>query len=270
MRTGPSDFAANRLHGSRGGFTLVELISVIAIILVVVGLLSAALNQTKSRTLRVTCLDNMKQLQLAWMLYADENNDYLALNKSEPNSLGLAATGLQPHSTNSWVAGNPRVDRTPQNITAGTLYPYLRHTDVYRCPMDSSLTKTGNFRTRSYSMDAYLGGDNEDIDPRVKMKGSELIAPPPEKVFVFIEEHEDSVWGGGFLVLPRERFTLNSGSWSSTPSDRHLQGCNLTFADGHLEYWKWLAPKKANLNNQLISNPKELRDLHRLQDCVPR
>src|SRR4051812_30014733 len=104
MRTGPNDFAANRPHGSRGGFTLVELISVIAIILVVVGLLSAALNQTKSRTLRVTCLDNMKQLQLAWMLYADENNDYLALNKSEPNSLGLAATGLQPHSTNSWVA----------------------------------------------------------------------------------------------------------------------------------------------------------------------
>ena len=158
MRTGNHKNAANRFDGSRSGFTIVELMSVVAIILVVVGLLSVALNQTKARTLRVTCLDNMKQLQLAWMLYADENNDYLVLNKSESSSIGIAAAGLQPHSTNSWVAGNPRVDRTPQNIMAGTLYPYVRHPEVYRCPMDSSTTKAGKVRTRSFSIDAYLGG----------------------------------------------------------------------------------------------------------------
>ncbi len=272
MRTDSSvrHVARPALNGRRG-FTLLELLAVLTIILAVIGLLSVALNQTKIRTLRVSCLDNMKQLQLAWMLYADDHNDFIALNKTDPlpGRVGLAT--FAKNSTNSWVAGNPKVDRNWDNIERGTLYPYVKHQEVYRCPMDSSTTvKFGTARTRSYSIDAYLGGDDEDLDPRVKMRLNDLRNPAPEKVFVFIEEHEQSIWGGGFLVLPRERFSLGGGVWSSTPSDRHMQGCNLTFADGHLEYWKWLSPKKANLSNTLISNTKELKDLRRLQECVPK
>lgn len=259
-----------RLFGLRSGFTLIEVMAVIGIILVVVGLLSAALNQTRTRTLRVLCLDNMKQLQVAWYMYADDHSDYLVLNRSTPTHTGTGIAALSS-TTNSWVAGNPKLDKGTANIKKGTLYrDYVKHEDVYRCPMDGSTTRFGTIRSRSYSINAYLGGDDDDLDPRVKMKMSEIVNPPPERVFVFIEEHEDSTWGGGFLVLPRERFSGAAGTWSSTPSDRHMQGCNLTFADGHLEQWRWLAPKKPSSSNTLVSNPKELKDLRRLQDAVPK
>jgi prepilin-type N-terminal cleavage/methylation domain-containing protein/prepilin-type processing-associated H-X9-DG protein len=262
-------FSRRRNIGRRSGFTLVEVLAVIAIILVVVGLLSSSLNQTRARALRMTCLNNMKQLQVAWYVYSTENDDYIVLNKTAPVSSGTSIAALAS-TTNSWVAGNPKLDKNAENVTKGKLYEYVRQPDVYRCPMDSSTTRFGTMRARSYSVNAYLGGDDDDLDPRVKMKVGEIINPPPDKVFVFIEEHEDSIWNGGFMVLPQERFSKTTGAWSSTPSDRHMQGCNLTFADGHLEYWKWLSPKKPERGNQLINNIKELKDLRRLQESVPK
>ena len=270
MRTSLSvqQFAGRRTCRSRG-FTLMELMAVVAIILVVVGLLSAALNQTRARTFRVSCLDNMRQLQVGWIMYAAENNDHIALNKTATPDSGVGLAAAPRNSSNSWVLGNPKEDRNSENVTRGTLYPYVSHTEVYRCPMDSSTTRSGYPRTRSYSIDAYLGGDDEDLDPRVKMRINDVVNPGPEKTFVFIEEHENSIWSSGFIVLPREKFALNAGAWASTPSDRHMQGCNLTFVDGHVEYWRWMTPKKAN-TNKLISNIKEVLDLRKLQDATPK
>lgn len=262
-------FSGRAGFSQRAGFTLVEVMAVIAIIIVVVSLLSAALNQTRTRTLRVICLDNMKQLQIAWQLYADDHNDYIVLNKTAPVTSGVGTVAALASTSNSWVVGNPKLDKSSDNVKKGALYPIVKHPDVYRCPLDNSTTRFGTVRSRSYSINSFLGGDDDDLDPRVKMKTSELVNPPPEQVFVFIEEHEDSIWGGGFLVFPRER-SSNGGNWSSTPSDRHMQGCNLTFADGHLEYWKWHAPKKPATGNQLISNPKDLMDLRRLQESLPK
>jgi hypothetical protein len=142
-----------------------------------------------------------------------------------------------------------------------------RQSEIYRCPMDSSTTKTGTPRNRSYSIDAYLGGDDEDIDPRVKMRLNDIVNPGPEKTFVFIEEHENSIWASGFIVLPKEAM---AGAPSSTASDRHMQGCNLTFVNGHLEYWKWLAPKKPIPPGKLVDNAKERNDLRRLLESVPK
>ena len=119
-------------------------------------------------------------------------------------------------------------------------------------------------------MSAYMNGDGAGIDPRVKTLYSEFRNPSPDKVFVFVEEHEASIWAGAFAVTPRDKISLLSGSWTSTPADRHNQGCNLSFADGHVEYWKWHWPKSADLNNQQTANNHELRDLRRLQDAVPR
>jgi prepilin-type N-terminal cleavage/methylation domain-containing protein/prepilin-type processing-associated H-X9-DG protein len=272
MRTKPSVQQVGGLRARRAGFTLLELLAVVAIILIVVGLLSVALNQTRTRTMRVTCLDNMRQLQIAWGLYADENNDFVALNKTAPlggSTVGIAAAPR--NSTNSWVAGNPKEDRNVDALSRGTLFPYTsRQPELYRCPMDSSMTRFGTPRIRSYSIDAYLGGDDEELDPRVKMRTSDIVNPGPDRVFVFIEEHEQSMWASGFMVMPREKFGATTGVWASTPSDRHMQGCNLTFADGHLEYWKWNAPKKAGQNNKPVLSMKDLRDLRLLQDAVPR
>jgi prepilin-type N-terminal cleavage/methylation domain-containing protein/prepilin-type processing-associated H-X9-DG protein len=253
---------------AKDAFTLIELSVVILIIGILASLLSTAFNNTKSKGQKVSCLNNLKNLQLAWWFYLDENDNWLALNKSVPGILNQQFFG-RPNSSNSWVAGTPKADLT---LRRGTLFPYTRADVVYRCPADSS-TVLGHedvLRTRSYSMSAYLAGDEEGIDPRVKSKEAEINDPSPDKIFVFIEENESSSWLGSFRILPRERFTLSAGSWASTPSDRHNQGCNLTFADGHAEYWKWYWPKKVNLQSKLTANGHELRDLWRLQDCVPK
>lgn len=254
--------------GPRSAFTMLELMVVVGIIVMVVGLLSTALNQTRVRTFRITCLDNMKQLGLAWRMYAEENNERVALNKSvNPGGMSMASMAS---SSNSWVAGNPREDRTTHGILQGTLYPYLNSAEVYRCPLDDSKSRLGGPRVRSYAVSAYLGGDDEGIDPRVKTRLSDLVNPTPDRVFVFIEEHPNSMWASGFVVLPRERFSPGAGAWYSTPADRHDQGCNISFADGHLESWTWAAPKRPSTGMQLISNARELRDLRKLQGAIPR
>jgi prepilin-type N-terminal cleavage/methylation domain-containing protein/prepilin-type processing-associated H-X9-DG protein len=266
---------ARRSQGSsaqRRGFTLLELLMVVLIVGILAALLSTAFSNTKAKSRRVACMNNMRQLQVAWWVYLDENDDLMPLNRTMPGPRNEHIFGRR-NSSNSWVVGSPKEDTTPVNLVKGSLFPYTgKSVGIYRCPQDRStvVLNKDQLRTRSYSMSAYLNGDDEGLDPRVKTKGSELINPSPERVFVFIEEHESSAWLGSFRVLPRERFTLASGTWTSTPSDRHNQGCNITFADTHVEYWKWYWPKKSNLQSKLTSNSHEIRDLRRLQDSVPK
>jgi len=263
---------SNRLSSqgkaASAGFTIIEVGAVIFIIAVLVALLSASLNYAKGRALRISCLDNLKELQLAWHMYVDDEADMLPLNKTATGGGNYKVFGRRA-STNSWVAGNPKEDVTPANIELGSLYPFTTTPRLYRCPMDRSRTikNSALLRNRSYSMDSFLAGDNEGKDSRVKMRLPEL--DRPDKIFVFIEEHESSIWADGFQVLPQEGGGLSAGTWSSTPVDRHEQGCSLTFADGHIEYWKWYAGKAGNLENHLTSSSRELYDLRRLQRALP-
>ena len=259
----------NHLRG-QGGFTLLELAAVVAIISILVSLLCAALNHTKAKTLRLSCLDNMRQLQFAWQLYTLDYDDFLPLNQEDPTPRHPRIPFINS-STNSWVAGNPKMDRTTANIRRGTLFPYIGAPGVYRCPTDDSSVwgYPEIRRTRSYAMNAYLGGD-EILGVQPRMKGTDLISPPPQLTFVFIEEHENSLWNANFLVSPKSKLMAASLSWLSTPSDRHQQGCNITFADGHIEYWKWMSPKTDIVAQQLTSNGRELRDIRRLQSAIPQ
>jgi prepilin-type processing-associated H-X9-DG protein/prepilin-type N-terminal cleavage/methylation domain-containing protein len=257
----------------RLGFTLTELLVVIAMISILATLLSTAFNNTKARSQKVTCLSNVRQLQVAWSLYLGDNEDLLPLNRTVDNPLPEQYFG-RLLSSNSWAVGSPKQDTTPANLIRGSLFAYTgKSVAIYHCPADHS-TVAGRedvLRNRSYSMDAYLGGDDAEFDPQVKSKDSELITPSPEKVFVFIEEHQESPWLGAFWVMPREKLLLSSSvNWTSMPSDRHNQGCNISFADGHVEYWKWYWPKRAGLETKLTANGHELRDLKRLQEAVPK
>jgi prepilin-type processing-associated H-X9-DG protein len=216
----------------------------------------------------------MHELQYAWMLYVIDNDDYVPLNQTAP-APNYRRVFSRNSSTNSWVAGNPTVDLTDANIRRGSLFPHVRSTQVYRCPMDDStvVNHPEIRRTRSYSMNALLGGDNPDENPRVKMRFADWVSPGKESTFVFIEEHKDSIWTPGFVVLPRENplsissFNLN---WVSTPSDRHNQGCNLSFADGHVEYWRWYSPKDRASTTKMASSSREMSDIRRLQNAVPQ
>jgi len=254
------------------GFTLLELMLVISIVVLVAGMLMSALNRTKNNALRVGCMDNMRQLQLAWGMYIEDNEDRMPLNQAGPVAFN---SKLGPRSsTNSWVAGNPREDKNTDGLKRGTLFSYVRTTDIYKCPTDSSKVsgQPGIDRNRSYAMSAYLGGDNGENDTRVKIKLSELAEPGPSQTFVFIEEHENSLWGAGFTVLTPAQEVLFSkaGISGSTPSDHHNRGCYLTFADSHIEFWRWYTPKSVASTVHVTSSAREKADSQRLQNAVPQ
>jgi len=250
---------------------MIELIAVVATIVILVSLLCAALNNTKEKAWRVSCANNLRQLQVAWMNYIGDNDDILPLNQTAPVPQKVTIVSRRS-SASSWVAGNPTEDLTAANIERGTLYPYVGSPDPYRCPMDDStvLHHPDVRRTRSYSMNAFLGGDNVEQNPRVKTRFSEWNAPGKESTFVFIEEHPDSFWLPGFLVLPRDDYNATGFTWDSIPADRHNQGCNLSFADGHVEYWRWYSPKVGKSNSKLASTSRDIGDIRRLQACVPQ
>ena len=271
VHPGLSRYSQARSHHSCSrtkGFTLLELLAVIAIISVLATLISTALNQTKARAQQMSCLNNLRQLQMGWILYAEDNDDYLPLNRTEPSS-NEALYGRR-NTAESWVAGNPKEDVSTANIERGSLFRYVKNPNAYRCLADPGkvwVQKTAR-RTRSYSMSAYLGADWEF--PQMKSKLSEIQNQRPSKIFVFIEEDMLSPWHGGFVVMPLDRSILLSANSGSLPGTWHNGGTDLSFADGHVEFWRWSSEKP----NSSVSSPSllryQLQDVQRLQEAIPK
>src|SRR5687768_891887 len=175
-RNAPSAGLPSRFALLRAGFTVIELTAVIATIAILVSLLCAALEQTKKKALRISCLDNVKQLTLAWQMYTEDSEGALPLNQTGGSALLDPRFPRFATSTESWVAGNPRTDTNTANIRKGTLFPYVKSVATYRCGLDDSRVESRPelLRVRSYSMNAYLGGD-EAMNPALKF--SELRRP---------------------------------------------------------------------------------------------
>ncbi|EEF60311.1 prepilin-type N-terminal cleavage/methylation domain-containing protein [Pedosphaera parvula] len=237
------------------GFTLIELLVVIAIIAILAGLLLPALSQAKAKGQQIACLNNIRQLQIAWTMFIDDNGDVLPENKSDGAGQLTASS-----RTNSWIMGNAQASADPMLIQGGTLYPYTSNMKVYLCPADhSTVYGTKTPRIRSFSMNAYLNGIRTDIV--TKYSG---MTRGQSGVFVFLDEHQDSI-DDGYYLIGRDP----DSSWPNLASDRHSQGANLSFADGHCERWKWRASKKFTIWFQSNSGAQDLQDLRRLQAALP-
>lgn len=240
------------------GFTLIELLVVIAIIAILAALLLPAMSTAKERARITACLNNQRQLQLAWLNYVSDASERMPTNSW--NHLGGNAAG---GTVDSWVIGNAG-DPNPANLYNGSLFPYARSVGIYHCPSDRSQTYTGGQpRLRSYSMDGYVGGyDVLDASGRYKTRTSQVAAP--SKVFVFIDENEGSIEDCVLGMRPPPEQV-----WLNLPASRHLRGLVISFMDGHMERWRWKAGVIPFRGLPQTALPQELEDLRRLQDATP-
>jgi prepilin-type N-terminal cleavage/methylation domain-containing protein/prepilin-type processing-associated H-X9-DG protein len=252
---------------SNRAFTLIELLVVIAIIAILAALLMPALSRAKTKAQQTSCLNNLNQLQIGWMIYVDDHDSTMPYDDNRKTSFSPNTS-----TTNSWVAGDATVSADLSYIEEGTMYPYVRSPGVYHCLSDYSLiTGSGVSRTRSYSLDYYLNGS---IDPQyspylpigaessVVVKYSGVLHPA--LTFAFLDENENTIEDGVYLL-----FRAPDETWQNAPSDRHSRGMNLSFCDGHCEYWKWSYPKQMQGLGEGVVNNDDLEDLRRPQAALP-
>jgi prepilin-type N-terminal cleavage/methylation domain-containing protein len=174
LRNGPATFSGLAGLTPKPGFTLVEMLVVIAIMAILASLLLPALSGAKARALAVSCLNSQRQLGLAWVLYASDAHDRLTLN------LGSYVDGVHRSPEGCWVTGNAVRDGDPGTITQGTLFPYAQALKLYRCPADPScVVGTGTPRLRSVSLSGYMGGEDFETNFLVQplMKSTDIQRP---------------------------------------------------------------------------------------------
>jgi prepilin-type N-terminal cleavage/methylation domain-containing protein/prepilin-type processing-associated H-X9-DG protein len=239
----------------REGFTLIELLVVIAIIAILAAMLLPALSRAKSSALAASCMNDKKQLTLAWVMYAGDNTDHLAIN-SDPH---VHNTTYYPvgSASPSWITGT--IDWTTGQYNTNTSFvvsdrysllgSYLSQTyKVVACPAANFVSPAQSalgwdHRVRSVAMDGAVGEGYKYQEPGnpfgwtqwyVAKKTTDFHSPGPTDAWVFTDEHPDSVDDALLYTAnyPVTKFT-------ELPGNQHGGACGISFADGHSEIHKW-------------------------------
>jgi type II secretory pathway pseudopilin PulG len=233
-------------YGRNLAFGLTELLVVLALIGLLAAVELSLLSQSRTATHSLACLNNLKQIQLAWMQYANDNNDSLVANAGSAGP--IPGVGLP------WVASgdydqpnNPACTNVLYlvNPSYAALATYVRTPAVYRCPADRSSVTLGDKihpRSRSYTLNTWLGVSpfqlfSEPITPATKL--SEIRCPDPANRFAFMDTHPGWIYDVIFIPPMPQRWTASSELFYSFPAAYHNGAACLSFADGHAEKHRW-------------------------------
>ena len=253
------------MKSRRGGFTLIELLVVIAIIAILAAMLLPALTRAKLRAVAAQCMSNNKQLDLAWLMYAGDNADRLTINcDTRANPAGSYLFNGTPSwilcQNFNWTAGQENTNLLYLTDDRYSLLgSYLaRSAKVMQCPAanfrSSAQAKVGwSARSHSVVMNGAVGdGDKFGVSPVTwtgapfgwssfyfAKKSTDFHSPGPSDVWVFSDEHPDSLDDNIFYCANYTACAMESGNITEIPGVQHGGACGIAFADGHAEIHKW-------------------------------
>lgn len=274
---------------NRVGFTLIELLVVIAVIAILAAMLLPALAKARDRAEGISCLNNTRQLVLAWRLYADDHESFL------PYNVGMSGSSFRTNI--NWVNNVMTWDSSSDNtnlttITGASLGPYSDNPGIYHCPSDRALSTIQRAagwdrRIRSYSMNAMVGNVGNFMVNGVNINNPNYTQflkitqiPRPSEIFVFLDEHPDSISDGYFLDKAAGIGSRGGGGyggggnnyngsfeWLHLPASYHNNAAAFSFADGHAASHRWLKsntfrppfPNAANLPIAIPASPADER-----------
>jgi len=241
------------------GFTRADLLALTTALFVLGLFLTPGYGQSLRNGQLATCMNNLRQLTQAWQLFAEANDGALPRNLSRTEYQGLEAT-VWARGWLSWQIESENTNTTL--LTGAALGPYIdRNPRVFKCPSDvylSQLQRTRyTERARSYSMNGFVGRSRAEyfIDPNQQYhaKVQDIRPVSPDKLFVFIEEHPDSINDPVFWLDPTAPRAVD------LPAGYHLHGSAVAFADGHVEHKIWEQPETVPPMNIGVYNPQSPR-----------
>jgi prepilin-type N-terminal cleavage/methylation domain-containing protein/prepilin-type processing-associated H-X9-DG protein len=265
------------------GFTLIELLVVIAIIALLLALLMPALEMAREHARRAVCTANLRDLVIAWQIYADDNEGKIVNGQPSVNANGTPhanddrPTGTAPkiYTEIPWARGikldgnlnpDPAVSRYEheKTIKDGALWPNNQNIKAYKCPG----AKSGHMRT--YSITCSLNGDRSPVShlgtaaSMLCVKNRSLVRRPHDRIVALCE---------GWVNNLSFRVGYDTGRWIDPPPARHTGGMTFAFADGHSGFQKWkgegtvLAGKERRPDYK-PANQEEVSDLRDMRIAV--